>query len=336
MALLTHSAETGVANGTAVSTGNSAAGDGSTTFTTASGTALTYSASAFRGAQGFTVNASTTNYAGWSAPPGATTAAAVRVYVRFGNSDANDQAFVSLRSSGGGTGFFHLLWAGPDGVINVLSDAGGAQGSTSPGTLTTGVWYRVEAGFTTATSSTGTMTLRVYEGDGDTPVASLDLTGANLGSGNVGTTRFGRTASTGGSLIADFDDVALQTGSDTLIGPSLVPNVPPTADAGADQVDIEPYTTVTLSGSDSDSDGTVVTRTWAQTAGTSVALSGASTATATFTAPGTIAGETLTFSYTVEDDGGDDATDSCSVTVLPVTERAAIGGVEVPMQIRET
>lgn len=44
-------------------------------------------------------------------------------------------------------------------------------------------------------------------------------------------------------------------------------NAAPTANAGPDQANVEPWSTVTLSGSDSDSDGTVASRAWAQTAG---------------------------------------------------------------------
>lgn len=94
---------------------------------------------------------------------------------------------------------------------------------------------------------------------------------------------------------------------------SLVPGGP-TGDAGSDQVDIEPYSTVTLTGSG--------TGTWSQTDGTTVTLDDDG-ATATFEAPGTIASETLTFDY-----GGD----TCDVTVLPVTERQVLGGVEVPLK----
>jgi hypothetical protein len=111
-------------------------------------------------------------------------------------------------------------------------------------------------------------------------------------------------------------------------------NQAPTANAGTAQTNIEPWSTVTLSGTDSDSDGTVVTRAWAQTSGTAVTLSGAATATAIFTAPASIAGETLSFSYTVTDNLGATGTSSTNVTILPVTERTVIGGAEVPLQIR--
>lgn len=122
------------------------------------------------------------------------------------------------------------------------------------------------------------------------------------------------------------------TVSDT--DPSI--NAAPTANAGADQSNVEPWSVVTLSGaSSSDSDGTVTGYTWTQIAGTAVTLSG-SGASRTFTAPGSLAGTSLTFRLTVtDDDAATSAADDVTVSVLAATERAVIGGVEVPMQIRE-
>jgi hypothetical protein len=91
----------------------------------------------------------------------------------------------------------------------------------------------------------------------------------------------------------------------------------PTGSAGDNQFDIEPYSTVSLTG--------YGTGTWAQDSGTEVTLDGAGN-TRTFKAPGTIAGETLTFSF-----GGD----TCDVAVMPVTERMVFDGAEVPLEIQQ-
>lgn len=100
------------------------------------------------------------------------------------------------------------------------------------------------------------------------------------------------------------------------ITPAPAANVPPTANAGVDQTGIAPGATVALSGSDSDSDGTVATRAWTQLSGASVALSGAATANASFTAPSDPAGWTGTFRYTVTDNAGATGFDDVSITVL--------------------
>jgi hypothetical protein len=116
------------------------------------------------------------------------------------------------------------------------------------------------------------------------------------------------------------------------IAPATGGNSAPTANAGADQANVEPWTTVTLTGTDSDSDGTISTRTWTQLTGTSVTLSG-SGASRTFEAPGLLAGATLTFRYSVTDNGGATTTDDVSVVVLPVNESIVSGGVLVPLRI---
>jgi hypothetical protein len=117
-------------------------------------------------------------------------------------------------------------------------------------------------------------------------------------------------------------------------------NAAPTADAGPDQTNIEPWTTVTLDGSgSSDPDGgdSITAYAWTQTAGTAVTLSDPSSPSPTFTAPATIAGTTLTFSLVVTDENStNSAPNTVDIQVLPVTERAIIGGVEVPARFMAT
>jgi len=87
----------------------------------------------------------------------------------------------------------------------------------------------------------------------------------------------------------------------------------PSASAGPDQV-VLPGSHVTLDGSSSvDFDGTVVAFAWTQTSGTPVVLTGAATATPSFTAP-TESG-TLTFQLVVTDDQGNTGSDSVNVIV---------------------
>jgi hypothetical protein len=90
---------------------------------------------------------------------------------------------------------------------------------------------------------------------------------------------------------------------------------PPVADAGANQ-SVAEQATVTLDGTgSSDPDGSITSYSWQQVSGPEVALSGATTATATFTAPDVIQDTPLEFRLTVTDDFGVSAAATVDVTV---------------------
>ena len=96
-------------------------------------------------------------------------------------------------------------------------------------------------------------------------------------------------------------------------------NQPPVADAGPDQL-ANANDMVTLSGSGTDPDGTIVAYRWVQTGGTFVTLSGANTQNAGFTAPEAasedVIVEDLEFQLTVTDDDGASATDTVVISVF--------------------
>ena len=100
--------------------------------------------------------------------------------------------------------------------------------------------------------------------------------------------------------------------------PTITPaNIPPAADAGPDQtVTLSFPDTITLTGTSSDSDGTIVSHQWVPTGNTSASLTGATTPTVTFSVPA--ATEAYSFSYTVTDDDGAQRTDTVSVYVTRV------------------
>jgi hypothetical protein len=89
-------------------------------------------------------------------------------------------------------------------------------------------------------------------------------------------------------------------------------NAAPTANAGTDRTVLKGGA-VSLTGTASDPDGDSLTVSWKQTSGTAVTLAGASTLTASFTAPSAAA--VLVFELTVDDGKGQTASDSVTVTV---------------------
>ena len=93
-------------------------------------------------------------------------------------------------------------------------------------------------------------------------------------------------------------------------------NSPPTVNAGADQ-NVYEGAAVSLHATDSDPDGNQLTYTWTQPAGLNVALSGAATADASFTAPvvTTVAQAGMTFTATVSDGIAAPVSDSVNVHV---------------------
>ena len=110
------------------------------------------------------------------------------------------------------------------------------------------------------------------------------------------------------------DELGFAMDTVTITVLNAVSNTPPLADAGRDRT-VDTETEVTLSGSGSDLDGTIVSYRWTQTSGTPVALSGASTRTASFTAPDVDADEELVFELRVIDDSGAWDMDTVTVTV---------------------
>lgn len=96
--------------------------------------------------------------------------------------------------------------------------------------------------------------------------------------------------------------------------PAVSTNASPVASAGVDQ-DVDAGKTTTLSGSGTDTDGTISSYRWEQSTGSSVALSASDQADVTFTAPNVSSAEVLEFSLTVTDNLGATGTDTVVVNV---------------------
>ncbi len=102
-------------------------------------------------------------------------------------------------------------------------------------------------------------------------------------------------------------------------------NNSPTANAGANQT-VNSNVTVTLNGTGSaDSDGSIATYAWTQTAGAAVTLTGGTTAQPTFVAPDVTAAATFTFSLVVTDNKfAASSAATVSVVVNPAPNNAPV------------
>lgn len=105
--------------------------------------------------------------------------------------------------------------------------------------------------------------------------------------------------------------------SDDSNADSTTTNILPTVEAGSEQ-NVNELTLVTLTGSATDSDGSISSYLWQQTSGTNVTINNNDSATASFTAPEITVDETLTFTLTATDNDGGAISDEVNINVANV------------------
>lgn len=106
-------------------------------------------------------------------------------------------------------------------------------------------------------------------------------------------------------------------------GDNQLQNQSPVANASTDQK-VNENTTVTLNGSGTDSDGSISSYSWKQTSGTSVVMTDADKAIASFIAPEVTVTEVLVFELTVTDNDGVTAKDTVRITVENIAPSQSI------------
>lgn len=215
---------------------NGATPDGTNTadpdaFTNFAATGISFSnAQKHKGSLALDVNVASgaNNYVSWQAVAGSSASGgfAFRGYVYIPTLPTSSaQPLFNFRSSGGGTSLIQVqldtTGAGSDIFATSDANAGANVGNTNFA-LSAATWYRISLWGTNATSTTGTLSCRVYSAATETQVASFDSTGINIGTSAVGTVRMGRTAGIGSAFRYYLDDVAFQTGSTTEIPAELL------------------------------------------------------------------------------------------------------------------
>lgn len=235
---------------------------------------------------------------------------AIRFYIYMTNDDVD----ILRVSHATDTTAFTLRMTAADSLRLVTKGAVTAWTGAQPFPL--GEWVRVEMFVQQGTtSSSSSVQLAYYAGNSLTPIESVSLSSLNLG-GDLGAltqVRIGRTSATDHSAIF-VDSLAWNTDADAtgLIGPPV--NSAPIVNAGTDQ-NVAAGASVGLTATASDSDGSIASYAWSflYPASGAPTLTGATTATPSFTAG--VAGSLYVLQCQVTDNGGASSTDTVEVRV---------------------
>lgn len=305
MAVRLNNTAEGQANGTAISTGsNTGAGSGDifSASKTATATLRFDNTVAAHGSMAyyFSFTAASENaFLQWAPAGEAQDTYALRGYLYItGAPAANDQFVAAFRNSSGNVLSLAVSTAKRFKIIN-------AAGSTSfTGTvdipLSTWVRFEIICGIAgSPTTSNGIVKFKWFTGDSTTAnEAEFSSTAMNVGTTQMAAVRFGRASSLTSTWSYTLDDLALQTAASGYIG-QFGANILPVVSAGVDQ-SVPVSTLVTLTGTASDSDGTIASQGWTQLTGPTVTLSG-SGASRTFTPT---VGGVYTFQFSATDNDG--------------------------------
>ena len=225
MTRLSNSAETGLADGTAVTVANSDDGSAGTALSAlaTTGGALTYSTT--------TPHAGTLNYRQVIGTTGnaylrcasglAGTTAAMRAYFLIESNalTGNTMVMRMLNGSSGSMGGFRLTST----LVPQFQNAAGTTVGSAGSALSLSTWYRFEAWVTPgSTTSTGRVDMRIYLGEDDTtPLLSYNSVAFNAGTAlTPRTMEWGRSGTAAGAITLRTDDLVVDDGiGEAFIGP---------------------------------------------------------------------------------------------------------------------
>lgn len=274
--------------------------------------------------------------------PSAVTDIAVRYYIYDDASqvaDYDDLRFYSTTTDANSTNRAGGIRRINNNMLRVFDSLGANIWSSASG-LSINTYYRIEIRVQCGTSGNATMSGAYYVGDSTTAVETFSVatatTTANILSVHLGKQQ--NAANTPATLHTWYDDFAIDDAPTGLIGPWTNPgNIAPIADAGIMQTNVEPFSTVTLDGSNStDANADPLTYAWTQTAGPAVTLSSTTAMQPTFVAPATQAGTTLTFQLIVNDGSVNSPADTVDIVVAAHTLwriTNPVGPVLAPIQL---
>jgi PKD repeat protein len=210
------------------------------------------------------------------------------------------------------------LTAGNYTATLTVTDNGGAPGSATVGISAAS--NQPPTAHASAAPTSGTSPLPVtFTGSGTDSDGTIASYAWAFGDGGTSTLQNpAHTYASAGSYTATLtvtDNNGATGGSTVGITVTAATNQLPIANAGPDQINLDPGVTVLLNGAaSSDPDGSITSYQWTQTAGATVTLSGANTATPSFVAPAA-ATATYTFTLTVTDNASPQGSAQDAVTV---------------------
>jgi len=182
----------------------------------------------------------------------------------------------------------------------------------------------------TITLPTSSVTLTGTASDPDGSIASYAWTKVSGTGGTISSPAAASTTVTGltaGSYtfkltVTDNQGATASANVSVTVNSAPVANVPPTVSAGANQTITLPVSSVTLSGTASDPDGSIASYAWSKVSGTGGTISSPSSASTAVT--GLTAGS-YTFKLTVTDNKGATASANVSVTVNSIAQTVTYG-----------
>lgn len=124
--------------------------------------------------------------------------------------------FGSIRHASGQLFRFGLS---PTGQVQIYNSAGTLLGS-STATFTYGQLNRFEMAFTVATSTTGSVQVKVFTGESTTAAVDYTLPGVDLGTADCSHYELGTPQTTSNAWVQYFDSFATNSGT-TMIGPRV-------------------------------------------------------------------------------------------------------------------
>lgn len=233
--MITNTFESG-SDGTTISIANSASPDPISAAPTTTAATVTFTAAEKqKGSLSLKMQyANVAGQAGVQFTQTAATSTAVRFYMKLGSYPTTSAQGLFTLTSSTVTSFRASLAVDNAGRLALFDFAGGYASVggdntfAGAGSMAVDTWYRVEVGLTVG-SGTGAAEIKCYKADSLTPEANLswNTTNKNYGGSAINYLLLGRwlnsNPAANGTLAVYYDDVAWETGSATLLGPSTVP-----------------------------------------------------------------------------------------------------------------